>query len=106
MPFDPADPNAVRDLSWIGDALLALFAREWIMAHEAQLGAPRAELFRDLTSNQFLSSFGPPSVVEARIGEAFRAGGLPAAQGYFDSTLLPAFQKQQAKRQRARLGGR
>ncbi len=100
MPFDPADPIAVRDLSWVGDALLTLFAREWILAHEAKLDAPRSELFRDLTCNQFLSSLGPPSVVEARIGDAYREGGLAGAQAFFDSTLLPLFQKQHAKRRR------
>jgi len=100
MPFDPADPTIVRDLSWTGDALLTLFAREWIMAHEAELGTPRAELFRDLTSNAFLSTLGPPSVIEARLGDAYRSGGLAAAQAYFDSVLLPLFQRQHAKRRR------
>ena len=102
MAFDPADPRAVRDLSWTGDALLTLFAREWIMAHEAELATSRADLFRDLTSNHFLSTLGPPSVVEARIGDAYRSGGLAAAQRYFESELLPLFQKQHAKRQRQR----
>ncbi|HEY3901551.1 MAG TPA: ribonuclease III domain-containing protein [Chthoniobacter sp.] len=100
MPFDPTDSTAVRDLSWIGDALLSLFAREWLLQHEAQLGGMRADLFRDLTSNQFLSAFGPPSVVEARIGDAYRSGGLPAAQKYFDETLAPLFLKQHANRTR------
>jgi hypothetical protein len=99
--FDPTDPVAVRDLSWIGDALLSLFAREWILHHEAQLGGMRADHFRDLTSNQFLSAFGKPSVVEARIGDAYRSGGLPAAQKYFDETLAPVFLKQHANRIRA-----
>lgn len=100
MPFDPADPAAVRDLSWIGDALLSLFAREWILEREAQLAGVRAELFRDLTSNQFLSALGPPSVVEARIGDAYRSGGLPAARKYFDEALAPLFLKQHARRSR------
>src|SRR5262245_4418566 len=94
VPFDPTDPTAVRDLSWIGDALLSLCAREWILKHEAQLGGKRAELFRDITCNQFLSALGVPSVVEARIGDAYRTGGLPAAQQYFDETLAPLFLKQ------------
>ncbi len=101
MPFDPTDPVAVRDLSWLGDALLTLLAREWIMQHEAPLATPRADLFRDLTSNQFLSALGPPSVIEARIGDAYRTGGLTGAQAYFDTQLVPLFQKQHAKRRRS-----
>jgi hypothetical protein len=101
MSFDPTDPAAVRDLSWIGDALLSLFAREWILQHEAQLGGMRSDLFRDMTSNHFLSAFGSPSVVEARIGAAYRSGGLLAAQKYFDETIAPLFLKQHANRTRA-----
>jgi len=101
MPFDPSDPEAVRDLSWIGDALLSLFSREWIMENETRLASARAELFRDMTSNQFLSALGVPSVVEARIGDAYRTGGLAGAREYFDANLVPLFLKQQAKRQRA-----
>ncbi len=100
MPFDPSDPVAVRDLSWVGDALLSLFAREWILENEARLGAVRADLFRDLTSNQFLSALGVPCVVEARIGDAYRTGGLAGAQHYFDTELVPLFLKQHAKRRR------
>ncbi len=102
MPFDPTDPATIRDLSWIGDALLSLFAREWILQNEAQLGGMRADLFRDLTNNQFLSAIGQPSQVEARIGAAYRAGGLPAAQKVFDETLAPLFLKQHANRTHAR----
>lgn len=101
MSFDPDDPVAVRDLSWIGDALLSLFAREWILKHETQLGGMRVDLFRDITSNQFLSALGSPSVVEARIGDAYRSGGLPAAQKYFDDAIAPVFLKQHANRTRA-----
>lgn len=103
FPFDPSDPEVVRDLSWIGDALLSLFAREWILQNGAQLSGTRADLFRDMTCNQFLSAFGQPSVVEARIGAAYRSGGLPAAQKYFDETLAPLFLKQQANRAKGNL---
>ncbi len=102
MSFDPADPDVVRDLSWIGDAVLGLCAREWIIENEARLGANRTDLHRDLTSNRFLAVLGPPTVIEARIGDAYRSGGLPAAREVFDTRIVPVFLKQLAKRKRAR----
>lgn len=96
------DDPALRDPSWIGDAVLGLCAREWIIAHETQLSRPRHDLFRDLTSNAFLASFGPPTEVEARLGRLYQQEGLEGARAWFESTLVPVFLRQEQKRRPSR----
>lgn len=96
------EDSALRDCSWIGDAVLGLCAREWIIAHQPHLTRPRHELFRDLTSNAFLASFGPPTEVEARLGVLYQAQGLDGARSWFESTLIPVFLRQERKRRPAR----
>ncbi len=88
----------VRDSSWVGDAVLALCARKWIIAHEKDLGSTRHNLFRDMTSNDFLASFGSPTEVEAELGRIFEADGLAAAQAHFETRFVPVFIKQQRNR--------
>lgn len=96
------DEEKLRDDSWTGDAVLGLCAREWIMAHERELGRARHELFRDLTSNAFLASVGKPTEVEARLGRIYREEGLVAARGWFEATLVPLFLRQERKRRGVR----
>jgi 23S rRNA maturation mini-RNase III len=84
-----------RELAWVGDAVLSLFAREWILIHGAGLGGNRTELFRDLTCNQFLSSFGEPTAVEAKIGVLYQKEGLAAANAWLEKEFIPVFLKQQ-----------
>lgn len=91
----------VRDASWVGDAVLALCARNWIIAHEHELGSPRHDLFRDMTSNSFLATFGPPTEVEADLGRIFAQQGLEAAHRYFEERFVPVFIKQQRNRNAA-----
>ena len=88
----------LRDSSWIGDAVLALCARSWIIAHEKELGGTRHELFRDLTSNDFLASFGSPTAVEAELGDIYDREGLDGARSYFEARFIPVFIKQQRNR--------
>lgn len=83
--------------AWIGDAVLALFARLWIVRH---YGGMCAERFQNLTSNAFLSCLGNPSEIEAKIGQTYQAQGWEAAVQFMESTLIPSFQKQEAKRRR------
>jgi hypothetical protein len=92
------DASELRDPSWIGDAVLGLCAREWIIAQGPALTRPRHDLFRDLTSNAFLASFGPPTEVEARLGRLYQAEGLEAARVWFESTLVPVFLRQERNR--------
>ncbi len=85
-----------REHAWIGDAVLALFARQWVLRER---GTMDGEWFTRLTSNDFLSCFGQPTRVEARIGRVFRENGLDAACAWIESELLPLFLRQMAARQ-------
>ena len=84
-----------REAAWIGDAVLALFARQFVL-HERN--AMDGEWFTRLTSNEFLSAFGNPTRVEASIGKLYLSGGLPAAFAWMDEHLVPLFRKQIASR--------
>lgn len=86
-----------RDEAWIGDAVLALFAREWILKAPSIKSDERAEAFIQMTSNQFLSSVGEPTAMEAEIGRIYEAEGLEAAFTHIEATYVPLFKKQQAK---------
>jgi len=98
--------DAVREeraAAWIGDAVLSLFARRWILEHTGRMDQ---DMFAALTSNQFLSTFGNPTALEARIGTCYQKDGLPAAFAVIESEFLPRFQAQQKKRARNSNAGR
>ncbi len=80
------DP-AVRAVAWIGDAVLALYVREWILSFNH--GNMDGEVFTALTSNQFLRLTGNATGVEAEIGTAYRRGGLAEAYAWIDTKLRP-----------------
>jgi dsRNA-specific ribonuclease len=82
--------------AWIGDAILALYARSWILRRTE--GAVDGEMYGRLTANQFLANFGDPGEVEARIGRVYEAEGLEAAFGWIERELMPLFERQEAKR--------
>lgn len=84
-----------REKAWIGDAVLALFARGWVLAER---GSMDGEWFTQMTSNDFLSTFGKPTEIEARIGEIYREEGLDAAFAWMESELVPKFRRRMAKR--------
>jgi hypothetical protein len=84
-----------REAAWIGDAVLALYAREFVLRER---GCMDGVWFTHLTSNEFLSAFGNPTSVEARIGEIYRAEGLHAAHAYIEREFLPLFRKQIVKK--------
>lgn len=89
-----------RELAWIGDAVLALWARRRLLELPGLTGWPeRAAAFRDLTSNQALGAFGEPTRVEARLGQLYREGGPEAVFAWLDERLWPRFL---ARRARAR----
>jgi dsRNA-specific ribonuclease len=87
--------RAERENAWVGDAVLALFAREFVLRERRQMDG---EWFTRLTSNDFLSTFGNPTRVEASIGRLYREQGLQAAFDWMDAELLPVFRRQVAKR--------
>lgn len=84
-----------RERAWIGDAVLALFARSWVLQER---GTMDGDWFTRLTSNDFLSAFGQPTRVEAQIGELYRSEGLEAAFAWMETELIPLLRKQMAKR--------
>ncbi|MGA1205758.1 MAG: ribonuclease III domain-containing protein [Opitutales bacterium] len=96
----------LRDLAWIGDAVLALYARQWLLEQSQHPLFTRQELFTRLTSNAFLQALGEPTTVEARIGNVYREGGLEAGFAYIEQHLRPLFQKHINNATRGRRGQR
>jgi hypothetical protein len=92
-----------RSLAWIGDAVLALYARKWILSQSDIAIKERAEIFQSMTSNEFLSCRGEPTQVECEIGQVFESEGLDAAMKFIETSLMPIFLK---KKKRQKLPGR
>ena len=92
------DKNKKRKQAWIGDAVLALFAREWILSEPSITVANRAATFVQMTSNQFLSAIGEPTAMEAEIGQIYQKEGLHAAFELINKKFIPVFKKQQKNR--------
>lgn len=93
----PDDPRALQAKAWIGDAVLALCAREWLLK---EYGRVSSAMFENLTSNAFLTTLGNPTKVEAQIGLVYEAEGLEAARIWIEGELIPQFLKQERRRQR------
>ena len=91
------EEQEIKTKAWVGDAVLALWAREWILRQTDIPVADRAFVFKSMTSNQFLSSIGQPTQVEADIGMVYEREGLQSAFAYMDERLLPVFKKQRRK---------
>ncbi|NDJ10906.1 MAG: hypothetical protein EBY17_06900 [Acidobacteriia bacterium] len=89
----------ILEEAWIGDAVLSLWARRYVLREVGVLDAPR---FERMTSNQFLVALGDPSEVEAQIGRTYEDSGLEAAFAWLDTHILPLHLKQEAKRPRKR----
>ena len=95
--MDPEEKT--RNEAWIGDAVLALFARSWLLQiGQNESSKDRNQLFELWVSNQFLSSFGEPTSVEAAIGRTYASGGLEAAFTFIEENLLDRFVKTARKR--------
>jgi hypothetical protein len=92
--------NTSRGEAWVGDAVLALYARRWLVrnAPKKMSDADRQQVFELFVSNQFLSSFGEPTQVEAAIGRKFEQEGLTAAFAYIEKSFLDSFRKSARKR--------
>jgi hypothetical protein len=89
------DLQREREAAWVGDAVLALFARQFVLRERDSMDG---EWFTRLTSNDFLSAFGNPTRVEAGIGKIYREHGLDAAFAWMEANLVPLFLKQVANR--------
>jgi hypothetical protein len=81
--------------AWVGDAVLALFARERILREDGRMDG---EKFTRMTSNQFLSAMGEPTAVEAELGRLYQREGLAAAFQWIETKLVPLFQKHEQRR--------
>ncbi len=97
----PSDPTAERELAWVGDAVLGLFAREDVLR---RIGNIDTQAFLDLTSNAFLSGIGRPTRVEAEIGLVYQRDGLAAAFAYIEARVVPLWRAQEGRRARRRRG--
>lgn len=98
LPQDEAALTALHDEAWIGDAVLALWAREWILASD---GRRDGEKMVRMTSNRFLAAFGNPTAEEAEIGRIYRAQGLAAAFAYCEQRYLRRFGQEENNRRHA-----
>ncbi|MBV9391861.1 MAG: hypothetical protein JOY96_08220 [Verrucomicrobia bacterium] len=85
--------QSLRDEAWIGDAVLTLFVRSWLMKTRSKTIDPRerAALFELFVSNQFLSSFGEPTRVEAKVGRIYREHGLQESFRHLEGTFVDKF---------------
>ena len=97
MKHDEAQLTREREEAWVGDAVLALYVREWILRENGGLDGDQ---FIRFTSNDFLRGVGNPTRVEAEIGRIYREGGLTAAFAHIEERLLPLFRQQEKVRAR------
>ncbi|MGB0154451.1 MAG: ribonuclease III domain-containing protein [Verrucomicrobiales bacterium] len=91
----PDPKRREQELAWVGDTILDLYARTWILENN---GTVCGEMLRSMTSNQFLACFGNPTSVEARIGKLYREEGMDAAFAWIEAELMPLFEKQRKNR--------
>ena len=102
MKHDEAQLTREREEAWVGDAVLALFVREWILRVDGSLAGDK---FTRFTSNDFLRAIGNPTRVEAEIGQIYKRDGLEAAFAHIEEQLLPVFVRQEKVRERRVRGG-
>ena len=97
------DPKEIEKAeAWLGDAVLALLTRDWLIK---TLDSTDGDLQGLITSNHFLSRFGPPTAVEAALGRLWRDHGYAAAEAEFRQKFLPEMIRH-LRRQRPQLSGR
>ena len=103
MPKLPPDLDPIiRAQAWVGDAILALYVREWILSFR---GGIDGQLFIEFTSNDFLRLTGNATGVEAQIGRIFKAEGLKAAYAWIEQHLRPKMEQiLHTKRRRHKTG--
>lgn len=87
-----------KEYAWIGDAVLALFARSWILKTKDINIKERAFYFELMTSNNFLSELGNPTRIESEIGIVYRNQGLESAMNHIENKILPHFIKSKKKK--------
>ena len=89
--------DQVLKAAWIGDAVLALYARERILREGGVVDGPKAD---GMTSNRFLAAYGEPSETEAEVGRVYSREGLSGAFRWIEANLMPIYERQEAKKRR------
>ena len=97
MKKSPEEIDQEREEAWVGDAVLALYMREWLLKERGKIDG---DAFIRATSNDFLRLKGNPTSVEAEIGRAYREGGLQAGFDYVENQLVPLFVQRENVRER------
>ncbi|HAL70224.1 MAG TPA: hypothetical protein DCP71_00420 [Verrucomicrobiales bacterium] len=96
-PSQSESIDQLRQDAWVGDAVLELYVRSYILRLHGKVDA---EMKTRFTCNQFLNCVGNPTKVEADIGIIYQKGGLETAFAWIHENLEPLFIKQEAKRVR------
>ncbi len=99
MKKTPEEIDQERAEAWVGDAVLALFVREWLLEKNGRIDG---EAFIRFTTNDFLRALGNPTSVEAKIGRVYQEGGLAAAFDHIRENILPLFVQREKVRARQR----
>ncbi|MGC6464328.1 MAG: hypothetical protein ACON38_09495 [Akkermansiaceae bacterium] len=97
MKKSPEEIDQEREEAWVGDAVLALYMREWLLRERGKIDG---DAFIRATSNDFLRLKGNPTAVEAEIGRAYQDGGLQAGFDYVEKNLIPLFVQREKVRER------
>lgn len=86
-----------REEAWVGDAVLTLYARLEVLATKQSMDASLASR---MTSNHFLSAFGEPTAMEAKLGRIYQEQGLESAFSWIEANWMPVFRRQEDNRLR------
>ena len=97
MKKSPEEIDQEREEAWVGDAVLALYMREWLLRERGKIDG---DAFIRATSNDFLRLKGNPTAVEAEIGRAYQEGGLQAGFDFVEEQLIPLFVQREKVRER------
>ena len=97
MKRTPEEIDKEREEAWVGDAVLALYVREWLLREKGKIDG---DAFVRFTSNDFLRILGSPTAVEAEIGRVCQKGGLQAGFDHMEEKLLPLFIQREKVRAR------
>ena len=91
MPsLNPDQDPVARAQAGVGDAVLALYVREWILSFKGEIDGA---LFIEFTSNNFLRLTGNATGVEAQIGRIYKEAGLAAANTWIEENLRPRMEQ-------------
>lgn len=96
-PSQSESIDLLRQDAWVGDAVLELYVRSYILRLHGKVDA---EMKTRFTCNQFLNCVGNPTKVEADIGIIYQKSGLETAFAWIRENLEPLFIKQEARRVR------